>query len=118
MRPPVSAVCPHFFTLAEMVNEMAAGLLFCYSQKEIRIMSKEDTSENPNIDREKQRAEAEKIYREKEKFRGGSHIDNKNSRSPADKSNPASEVPNLDKRKKREQDVDANNEDGPVSERK
>ncbi|MCA1751087.1 MAG: hypothetical protein ABR572_05540 [Cryomorphaceae bacterium] len=81
-------------------------------------MSKEETSENPNIDREKQRAEADKIYREKEKFRKGSHIDNKNKKRPTDKSNPDAEVLNLDRRKKREQNVDANNEDGPTSERK
>lgn len=81
-------------------------------------MSNEETSKNPNIDREEQRAEADRIYREKEKFREGSHIDNKNKNSPANKSNPDTEVPNLDRRKKREQNVDANNEDGPASERK
>jgi len=80
-------------------------------------MSKEEKSENPNIDREKQRAEADKIYRDKKKFREGSHIENKNPDRPVSQDNPPIEVPNLDRRKKKEQNVDANNEDGPVSER-
>ncbi len=79
--------------------------------------NKKEKNENPNLDRTEQRLEAKKVYKDKEKYSDGSHVENRNSYSPADVDNPDSEVPLLDRRKKKEQNLDVNENEDPSFDR-
>lgn len=90
----------------------------CYlSEKEYTMAEETDknkkSDENPNLDRTEQRLKAKKVFKDKDKYSEGSHVKNRNSYSPGDVDNPDAEVPLLDRRKKKEQNLEENENEDP-----